>query len=210
MFYNAEHYADPTAGAAEYRENRNARARARASSKRREKPMHNKIFAIDPGTTHSGYVIVEHDGREITRVLSRGKLPNEELLRQLPYNVGSAEIVVEMVASYGMAVGREVFETCVWIGRFLQLGAVLPERQPRHIVYRMEEKQALCHNSRAKDANIVQALVDRYACGQPNHGKGTKASPGFFYGFSKDAWQAMAVAATWLDRETNPKEGVSE
>lgn len=167
--------------------------------------MHNKIFAIDPGTTHSGCVVVEHDGREITRVLSRGKLPNEELMRQLPYNVGHAEIVVEMVASYGMAVGREVFETCVWIGRFLQLGAVLPEHQPRHIVYRMEEKQALCHNSRAKDANIVQALVDRYAYGQPNHGKGTKASPGFFYGFSKDAWQAMAVAATWLDRETQRK-----
>lgn len=165
--------------------------------------MHNKIFAIDPGTTHSGFVIVEHDGHEITRVLSRGKLSNEELLRQLPYNVGHAEIVVEMVASYGMAVGREVFETCVWIGRFLQLGAVLPPQQPRHIVYRMEEKQALCHNSRARDANIIQALVDRYAYGQPNHGKGTKASPGFFYGFSKDAWQAMAVAVTWLDREAS-------
>lgn len=117
--------------------------------------MHDKIFAIDPGTTHSGYVIVEHDGREITRVLPRGKLLNGERLRQ-----------------------------------------------PRHIVYRMEEKEALCHSSRAKDANIVQALVDRYACGQPNHGKGIKASPGFFYGFSKDAWQAMAVAVTWLDRET--------
>lgn len=206
MFRNAEHYADPTAGAAEKNMTRGARAKARASSKGRKKPMHNKIFAIDPGTTHSGYVVVEHDGREITRVLSRGKLPNEELMRQLPYNVGHAEIVVEMVASYGMAVGREVFETCVWIGRFLQLGAVLPERQPRHIVYRIEEKEALCHNSRAKDANIVQALVDRYAYGQPNHGKGTKASPGFFYGFSKDAWQAMAVAATWLDRETHRKD----
>ena len=205
MFRNAEHYADPTAGAAEKNMTRGARAKARASSKGRKKPMHNKIFAIDPGTTHSGYVVVEHDGREITRVLSRGKLPNEELMRQLPYNVGHAEIVVEMVASYGMAGGREGFETCVWIGRFLQLGAVLPEHQPRHIVYRMEEKQALCHNSRAKDANIVQALVDRYAYGQPNHGKGTKASPGFFYGFSKDAWQAMAVAVTWLDRETQWK-----
>lgn len=205
MFRNAEHYADPTAGAAEKNMTQGARAKARASSKGRKKPMYNKIFAIDPGTTHSGYVVVEHDGREITRVLSRGKLPNEELMRQLPYNVGHAEIVVEMVASYGMAVGREVFETCVWIGRFLQLGAVLPERQPRHIVYRIEEKEALCHNSRAKDANIVQALVDRYAYGQPNHGKGTKASPGFFYGFSKDAWQAMAVAATWLDRETQRK-----
>lgn len=114
-----------------------------------------KIFAIDPGTTMSGVVLVEHDGREITRVLERGKLPNEEVLRRLPYLAGEAEIVCEMVASYGMAVGREVFETCVWIGRFLQAGAVLPEQQPRHIVYRLEEKKTLCHNGHAKDANII-------------------------------------------------------
>ena len=163
--------------------------------------MHNKIFAIDPGTTHSGYVIVEHDGHEVAKVTAKGKIPNEELLRQLPYNVGTADIVVEMVASYGMAVGREVFETCVWVGRFLQAGGVLPQEQAHHVVYRIEEKQALCHDSRAKDANIIQALVDRYAPGRPNHGKGTKAAPGFFYGFSTDAWQAMAVAVTWLDRE---------
>ena len=162
--------------------------------------MHRKIFAIDPGTTYSGYVLVEHDGREITRVLDKGKLPNEELLRRLPQDTDTV-LVVEMVASYGMPVGREVFETCVWIGRFLQTGNVPPEIQPDRIVYRMEEKVAMCHNSRAKDANIIQALVDRYAYGQPNHGKGTKSAPGFFYGFSKDAWQAMAIAATWLDRE---------
>lgn len=162
--------------------------------------MHDKIFAIDPGTTHSGYVLVEHDGREVIRVLDKGKLPNEELLRRLPPPAGTA-LVVEMVASYGMPVGREIFETCVWIGRFLQRGAVVPYQQPRRLVYRMEEKETLCHSSRARDSNIVQALVDRYACGQPNRGKGTKAAPGFFYGFSKDAWQAMAVAVTWLDRE---------
>ncbi len=160
-----------------------------------------KIFAIDPGTTMSGVVLVEHDRREITRVLERGKLPKEEVLRRLPYLAGEAEIVCEMVASYGMAVGREVFETCVWIGRFLQAGAVLPEYQAEHTVYRLEEKLNICHSPRARDANIIQALADRYAPGQPNHGKGTKKAPGFFYGFSKDAWQAMAVAVTWLDRE---------
>ena len=164
--------------------------------------MHTKIFAIDPGTTHSGYVLVEHDGREIIRVLDKGKLPNEELLRRLPQDTDTV-LVVEMVASYGMPVGREVFETCVWIGRFLQRGAVAPDQQTHCLVYRMEEKETLCHSSRARDSNIVQALVDRYACGQPNHGKGTKAAPGFFYGFSKDAWQAMPLG--WIESGRHKK-----
>ena len=47
-----------------------------------------------------------------------------------------------------------------------------------------EEKLDLCGSLSAKDANIRQALVDRYAPGQPNFGKGTKKDPGFFYGFS--------------------------
>lgn len=163
--------------------------------------MKSRVFSIDPGTTESGFVLVEHDGREIVRVLDKGKAANTELLRRLPYLIADCEIVCEMVASYGMAVGREVFETCVWIGRFLQAAAIRPDEQARHLVYRQEEKLALCHSPRANDANIVQALVDRYAYGVQNHGKGTKKQPGFFYGFAKDAWQAFAVAVTWLERD---------
>lgn len=163
--------------------------------------MKSKIFAIDPGTTESGFALVEQKGGQIVQVLDKGKMLNDALLALLPYRMRDCEIVCEMVASYGMPVGREVFETCVWIGRFLQAAGVFPAKQARMLVYRQEEKLTICHSPRANDASITQALVDRYAYGQPNHGKGTKKQPGFFHGFAHDAWQAFAVAVTWLERE---------
>ena len=51
-----------------------------------------------------------------------------------------------------------------------------------------------------------QALVDRFAPGQPNHGKGTKAEPGFFYGFRADVWQAFALAVYAADQLGDPLE----
>ena len=109
-----------------------------------------------------------------------------------------------MIASYGMPVGREVFETCVWIGRFVQRlddGGIITVRTPRQPV-----KLHHCHSARATDATIRQALVDRFTPGQPNHGKGTKSSPGFFHEFRADIWQAMALAVYTADhlREEHP------
>lgn len=37
------------------------------------------ILAIDPGNMESGYVLVEHDGKEIRKVLDVGKVPNGEI-----------------------------------------------------------------------------------------------------------------------------------
>ena len=98
----------------------------------------------------------------------------------------------------GMAVGRDVFETCEWIGRYKQL---LDDRGvPYHIVTRKEEKLTICGSPRANDTTIRHALIDRFASHDFRSGKGTKANPDFFYGFRADQWSAYAVATTALDR----------
>jgi len=96
-----------------------------------------------------------------------------------------------------MPVGAEIFETCVWIGRFFQLFA-LKGIDP-DLVYRADVKLHHCHTSKAKDSNITQALIDRFAPGVPNHGKGTKANPGWFDGFKADIWAAYALAVLTAD-----------
>ena len=96
-------------------------------------------------------------------------------------------LAIEMIASYGMAVGREVFETCVWVGRFHQAW-----RDPAGVklIYRQAVKLHLCNSPRAKDANIRRALIDLLGP------QGTKNSPGPTYGVSSHAWAALGVAVT--------------
>lgn len=96
-----------------------------------------------------------------------------------------------MIASYGMAVGKTVFETCVWIGRFKEIADF--KSVDVEYIYRKDEKMNICHSMKAKDSNIRQALIDRFGI------VGTKKKPGWFYGFKKDIWQAYAVGITYLD-----------
>ena len=156
------------------------------------------IVAIDPGCTESGYVVVRHDGNEITQIVDKGKVENEKIFFVLNQYLGF-DLAIEKVACYGMPVGEEVFDTCHWGGRFFQAASMGKCARKIKMIYRKDEKLNLCGTMAAKDANIVQALIDRYAYGQPNKGKGTKKQPGFFYGFAKDVWQAMAVAVTYFD-----------
>lgn len=65
-----------------------------------------------------------------------------------------------MIASYGMAVGKEVFDTCIWIGRFIELAKL--QNIDAEYIYRKDEKINLCNSMKAKDSNIRQALIDRF------------------------------------------------
>ena len=136
------------------------------------------ILAIDPGTTQSGWC--EFDGR----VLNSGVLHNAHLLAAVEV-YKSCDLAIEMVASYGMPVGREVFETVRWIGRFQQ---AFYDPEKVQLIYRREVKLHLCGSMKAKDANVWQALIDKLGP------VGTKKNPGPLYGVKSHARSAVAVA----------------
>lgn len=151
------------------------------------------VTAVDPGNEYSAFVryVVESG-----TLLERGKRPNAEIRgvvgnKHRPYDV----LAIEMIASYGMPVGAEVFQTCVEIGRLVQIA----EAAGIHValVYRRDVKLHLCGQARAKDGNVRQALIDRY--GGKDKAIGRKASKGPLYGVTADCWQALAVAVTYSE-----------
>lgn len=148
------------------------------------------MIGIDPGTTHSGWVLFQNGGPT-----DSGVCENKEVFSLLAI-FETQPIAIEMIASYGMAVGAEVFETCLWIGRFMQ--AAGPERV--RLVYRRDVKLHLCNSAKAKDANIRQALIDKW--GGKAAAIGKAKSPGPLYGIKSHAWAALGVAVT--ARETKP------
>jgi hypothetical protein len=164
------------------------------------------VLAIDPGSEQSAWVL--WDGG----VWAHGKDLNDLMLHRIyagywgaapvfsqdgPYTRPAA-YVLEQIASYGMPVGAEVFETCVWTGRFIQQAE---DMKPRggHIdrLPRKDVKLHICGQTKAKDSNIRQALIDRF--GGKEKAIGRKASKGPLYGIKADCWQALALAITWVD-----------
>ena len=160
------------------------------------------ILSIDPGPTESAYVLMDID----LKPQEFGKIPNDEMISVIDnicFHEKGTQVVIEMIASYGMPVGQTVFETCVWIGRFIEVAG----DSFVQYIYRLEEKTNLCHNSQAKDSNITHALIDRFAQHDIKRGKGTKANPDWFYGFKSDIWAAYAVGVTYYDqylKKVNP------
>lgn len=151
------------------------------------------LLAIDPGTTHSAWVRFV---RGVPTAFAWES--NQQTLRRVLHHISPvASVVCEQVESYGMPVGREVFETVRWCGRYEQAFTGTGDDHERwHYLPRRAVKLEICNSARANDASIRQALIDMY--GGKDKAIGRKAAPGPLYGVSGDVWAALAVGITFL------------
>lgn len=169
------------------------------------------VVAVDPGYRDSAWVT--YDG---TRVIAHRIEPNEFLLRRFwkdswtldGFGDGTWEskpsvVVFEQIESFGMAVGREVFETVFWTGRLYQSAGRITTKTQR--MPRREVKVHLCHAARAQDSNVRTALIDRFG---GSTAIGFKRSKGPLYGIKSHEWAALAIAVTWYDLNTHKPEEI--
>ena len=149
------------------------------------------ILGIDPGPEKSGFAILDGETVVSSGVLDNWSELDDSMLRVVGRWTAQdrGPVAIEMIASYGMPVGADVFRTCVWIGRFLQLNGGCATLIPR-----LDVKIHLCHSPKAKDANVRQSLIDRL--GPP----GTVKAKGPTWGVKSHAWAALAVAVTARDQ----------
>ena len=166
------------------------------------------VIGIDPGTTRSALAVLEpgeagpsyHDIVANEDMILSLKAIQKAMAVKYPFGP-PVHVGVEMIASYGMPVGEEVFATVLWTGHFITKFPKLAAPTYIRKVYRRNVKMHLCGNNAAKDSNVRQALLDRFP--RTGGGKtpqiGTKADPGPLYGFKKDEWAALGVALTTLE-----------
>jgi len=151
------------------------------------------IMAIDPGNVFSGIVVFNTSTENI---LKYGKFDNYFVNRFIEANHSKIDcFVFEMIASYGMA-GKTVFDTCVWIGRFIQNIETLNTNKPWYRVVRSKvaahildkkKKGEVVTGPKSKDSRIRLKMIEYFG--------ETKTK-----GISKDAWQALALAKYFMDK----------
>lgn len=156
------------------------------------------ILGIDTGTLTNGVVIYDEASKRVVKAVP--ECPHTETMRMLDGFAATRGLVVgEWFQSYGMGVGADTFQAIRWFGRFEQhaahLGLVFES------VTRVQVKTRLCHDSRAKDKNVNQAIRDLF--GGNAICKGTKKAPGPLYGVSKHSYSALGVVLTYLAIHTD-------
>ena len=150
------------------------------------------LASIDPGDEQSAFMLM---GRDL-RPHSFAIMDNDALLKWLADREWD-HLAIEYMHPRGMPTSKEEMDTQFWAGRFVQAA-----RCGWTPIRRSEVKLHICGQSRAKDANIRQALMDRYG---GKNAKGKKASPGPLYGIHDDLWSALAIGVTWWETKSSER-----
>lgn len=154
------------------------------------------VTAVDPGYQQSAILWLDLQQRVLTGFQTSS---NEDIVATLENSLGTDPLVIEQIESFGKPVGREVFDTVFWAGRFYQ--AWNGHHIDRAVLLsRRTVKTHLCRSASANDAHVRQALLDRFGPGKAR-AVGLKRTPGPLYGLSADGWAALALAVVWTERE---------
>ncbi len=150
------------------------------------------ILAIDPGNKQSAYVFYDPENKSI---LEKDIVPNDILSNKIRGGLelfGRYDVMaIEMIACYGLPVGEEVFDTCVWVGRFTELAKAHVE-----YVFRRTVKKEVCGKCRSNDSKVRASLIELFG------GKNELKKGGILNGFKKDLWAALGVAVTYAKQKS--------
>ena len=157
------------------------------------------LLAIDPGDVKSAFVVFQPRHTIVAKgIRSNERSAQHDSVLELCRNDRSDALAIEMIKSYGMAVGDTTFLTCVWIGRFLEAWTQANPGKPYFLIPRKTVAAHICGSVRARDSNVRAALID--IMGKP----GTAACKGATYGIANDMWSAVAIAVTCYDKYLSP------
>ena len=126
------------------------------------------VLAIDPGTDHSGVILLDVDEWKV--IASWSEMSNSELLRVLKsghfewgendekddYWVDIDDVFIETIEARGQIVGNSTIRTCIWVGVFKEAWDNASEGVERYsgvtqsrttLISRGDEKTVLCGGS---------------------------------------------------------------
>lgn len=175
------------------------------------------ILGIDPSNKASAFCLVELPS---LKPVNFGFLPENDMLDYVENcpcaNDKTVYLAIEGMQNLGQVIGKDVFNTAYLVGRLYERASLVPildgywtdnkvcdtfvcghSYKDIQLIFRNQEKKVICGKaSRVKDKDIRQALINRFAKFDFKNGKGTKQNQDWFYGFSKDVWQAYAICCT--------------
>ena len=150
-----------------------------------------RILAIDPGTTESGYVILDCETKAI---VAHGIVDNWGMEHMLLDFDRVTHAVIERIACRGIVAGDSVFLTCEWVGRFhwwlRSRGIPVAFMKRREVLTELLGS----HKVRWKGADSKVRAIAIESIGP----QGSADKPGSTFGLRYDEWQAAGLALAWM------------